>query len=201
MRRRAVVAMLALCLLRTPAAAAQNSLSEDEVYSFIHRFFDALTVCDADQVERFCDRSATFQFGYTHHPSEQLSLAAFLKRMRKHCQPYSTYDWDSLSWNVSVQGLEASARTTLDWGGKDPLVGTPGPPKVQVKQTIGMKRQGEGVLITRVSESIRELQKGGEKAYLAKYSQASLLGNAVKWYNGAIEFMKAMWEKGDVKNR
>lgn len=197
----AVCLAVALCAMRPAAGAAEQALVEEEVYSFLSRVFDALTVCDADQLARFHDRSATFFFGYTHLPSETLSLPVYLKRMRKHCQPYSTYDWDGLNWNVSVQGLAASARTSWDWGGKDPMLGKAGPSKVTIKQSITMRREGDGVVITRVEVVTRELAKGGEKAYLAKYSEASLMGNAIKWYSGAIEFMKEMWAKGDMRNR
>lgn len=192
---------VALCAAWPAMAAAETPLVEEEVYSFLSRVFDALTVCDADQLAQFCDRSAAFQFGYTHLPPETLSLPVYLTRMRKYCQPYSTYDWDSLNWNVSVQGLAAAARTSWDWGGKDPMLGKAGPSKVTIKQSIAMKRYGEGVLITRVEVNVRELAKGGEKAYLAKYYQSSLMGNAIKWYNGAIEFMKELWVKGDMRNR
>jgi len=181
--------------------AAETPLVEEEAYSFLSRVFDALTVCDADQLAQFHDRSSTFSFSYTHLPSETLSLPMYLTRMRKYCQPYSTYDWDRLNWNVSVSGMAASARTNFDWGGKDPMLGKAGPPKVTVKQSIAMRRQGEGVLVTRVEVNVRELAKGGEKAYLAKYHQASLMGNAIKWYHGAIEFMKELWVKGDMRNQ
>jgi len=167
----------------------------------LHRVFDALTVCSAEQMARFSDPSATFQFSYTHQPPEMLTRSIYLKRLRRDCQPYNTYDWDSFNWVVSVQGLVAVARSTAEWGGKDPMVGTAGPPKVRLKQSIVMRRAGEGVLITRVEEDVRELAKGGEKAYLAKYGQASLFGYAVKWYHGAIDYMKALWEKGDMSNR
>ena len=197
----AFAAAVLLWAARPAACAAEQALVEDEVYSFLHRVFGALTVCSAEQLARFSDHSATFQFSYTHQPPETLTRSSYLKRLRRDCQAYSTYDWDSLNWTVSVQGLAAVARSTFEWGGKDPMVGTPGPPKVRVKQSIAMRRAGEGVLITRVEQDVRELAKGGERAYLAKYSQGSLFGGAVKWYHGAIDYMKALWEKGDMRNR
>jgi hypothetical protein len=184
-----------------PAAAQAPAIAEEEVYVFLDRVFDTLKVCDADQFARYCDASATAHFTYSTLTPEILPLGEYLRRMRKHCQPYSTYDWDRPNWSVAVSGQRAVARATIDWGGKDRQTGVIGDSKVSIKQQITMARRGQGLVVVRLEEHVRQLRPGGEKAYLDQYYDTSMLGGAITWYNGAIEFMKALWAKGDRRKR
>jgi len=176
------------------SAQAELPVTEEEIYAYAASFFDGLSTCNDQWLAGQFDRAARIRFISSSGRRQALTPTQYAKHVRQACQPYTTLQWDRSSTRMSASGSEATVQVFLSWGGNRGKRGRRSS-TLLVHSRMDLARRNNRLVITGLSERLRELVPGAEEAFWAKAEEQGMMRGVAKFYKGLSEMLRSVAQR------
>jgi hypothetical protein len=169
-------------------------VTEEEVHAYLASFLEGIVTCNDRWLGGQFDEGARIRFTSSTGRRQVLTPAQYVERVRQACQPYAALEWDRASTRVSSSVDRATVELFLGWGGNRGKRGRRSS-TLLIRSRMDLARRHNRLLITGLSERMRELVPGAEEAFWAKAEGQGMMRGVARFYKGLSEMLRSVKQR------